>query len=387
MTSEGVDTPAPGAVGGRGPRSRIALLAVVALVVGVALGATWVRGRAAPAGSRIPERLADTGLYADFAAGTISPRNRFYEPQYPLWTDGAAKRRWVHLPPGKRIDASDPDHWRFPVGTKFWKEFSFGRPVETRYMELTESGEWIFASYVWNEGESDAVLAPEKGVKGVCEIRPGVRHDIPGRYDCLACHEGQPGRVLGFSALQLSADRDPLAPHATAPAPGAIDLDELEARGWVESFPLRDAQPPRIDVPTPRARAALGYLHANCGHCHNPTRPIAGLDLTLEACLTGGRGASGREMLATSLGRQSHFHLPAAGEGANDIRIVPGDPAHSVLLERMASRVAAVQMPPLGTHLVDDEAVALLTAWIRDDLPAQGVETTSHNPTQSEEKP
>jgi hypothetical protein len=386
MTTDGVDTPAPGAVGGRGPRSLVALLAVVALVVGVALGATWVRGRAAPAGSRIPERLADTGLYADFSSATISPQNRSYEPQYPLWTDGAAKRRWVYLPPGKAIDASDPDHWRFPAGTKFWKEFSFGRAVETRFMEQTEDGEWIFASYVWNENGSDAVLAPEKGVKGVCEIRPGVRHDIPGRYDCLACHEGQPGRVLGFSALQLSADRDPLAPHAVTPASDAIDLDELLARELLASFPSRLDRAPRIDAPTPRARAALGYLNANCGHCHSPIRPIAGVDLTLETCLVGG-GAGGRQVLGTCLAQRSRFQMPGEAESASGIRIVPGDPAHSVLLERMASRIGSVQMPPLGTHLVDDEAVALLTAWIRDDLPAQGVETTSRNPTQSEEKP
>ena len=46
------------------------------------------------------------------------------------------KRRWISLPPGSAIDASDPDAWAFPVGTRLWKEFSFGgQRVETRYME------------------------------------------------------------------------------------------------------------------------------------------------------------------------------------------------------------------------------------------------------------
>ena len=40
---------------------------------------------------------------------------------------------------------------------------------------------------------------------------------------------------------------------------------------------------------------------------------------------------------------------------------VPGQPDHSGLLARVASRRPALQMPPLGTQLVDDEAVALET--------------------------
>ena len=43
---------------------------------------------------------------------------------------------------------------------------------------------------------------------------PGARYTIPAQDDCRACHEGAPVPVLGFSALQLSPDRDPLAPHA-----------------------------------------------------------------------------------------------------------------------------------------------------------------------------
>ena len=28
--------------------------------------------------------------------------------------------------------------------------------------------------------------------------------------------------------------------------------------------------PPRIHADTSEGRAAMGYLHGNCGHCHNP---------------------------------------------------------------------------------------------------------------------
>ena len=45
-----------------------------------------------------------------------------------------------------------------------------------------------------------------------------------------------------------------------------------------------------------------------------------------------------------------------------------GHPAASLILHRMASRRPISQMPPLGSALVDAEAVALFRAWIREDL-------------------
>jgi hypothetical protein len=35
-------------------------------------------------------------------------------------------------------------------------------------------------------------------------------------------------------------------------------------------------------------------------------------------------------------------------------------------MQRVASRYAALQMPPLGTELVDAEAVSLLSRWIAE---------------------
>ncbi len=324
-----------------------------------------------------PAHLADTGLYSDFDSKTIRAGNLAYEPQYPLWSDGARKRRWICLPPGSAIDASDPGHWRFPVGTKLWKEFSFGRRVETRYMELGADGNWILATYVWNGDETDATLAPESGVKGVCEIRPGVMHDIPGRYDCMACHEGQPNRVLGFSALQLSPDRDPLAPHAQTPEPGAVDLAALIRRGLLRGYPASwTKHPPRIDAATPRARAAIGYLHGNCSGCHNEEGPLASLGFSMEVAVSRS-GATEPRILATAVGRTSHFH-PAEFPAGPCVRFAPGSPEQSVAVARISTRNPYVQMPPLGTHVVDDEAVQLITDWIRLDLKPQAASTASN---------
>jgi hypothetical protein len=39
-----------------------------------------------------------------------------------------------------------------------------------------------------------------------------------------------------------------------------------------------------------------------------------------------------------------------------------------MIVARMASRYPLMQMPPLGSQLVDEEAVALITRWISEDV-------------------
>ena len=165
-------------------------------------------GAAAPgAAAQAPDQLAETGLYADFAARAIDPANLPFSPQYPLWTDGAAKRRWIRIPAGTTIDASDPDAWVFPAGTRLWKEFALGgRPVETRYMERLADGSWLYATYQWSADGSEARRAPERGVRRVAESAPGVPYDLPGVWDCRSCHEGSPSRVLGFLDGMVAED-------------------------------------------------------------------------------------------------------------------------------------------------------------------------------------
>jgi hypothetical protein len=186
-------------------------------------------GAAAP---RLPERLSATGLYADGRPGVVAEENRPFSPQYPLWSDGAAKRRWIYLPPGTAIDASRGADWSFPVGTRFWKEFRFGdRKVETRVLWRATATDWVAASYVWNDEQSDAVLAPAAGVPSVAEIAPGRRHSIPSQTDCLACHGAKKTIALGFNELQLSTDRDPNAIHGEPLEPGMVTLATLVGEG------------------------------------------------------------------------------------------------------------------------------------------------------------
>jgi hypothetical protein len=337
----------------------------------VAIGALLVGCSRAPAPAPAPEAplpalLSETGLYADPAARTVDSRNRPFAPQYPLWTDGAAKRRWIRLPEGAAIDGSDADAWVFPVGTRLWKEFSFGRAVETRYMERRADGSWAFASYAWDADGKDARLVPAGGLARAHALPSGAFHAVPSRSDCLTCHGDRKTPVLGFSALQLSTDRDPRAPHAEPPPPDALDLAGLLASGRLAHAPAHLAKtPPRIAAASPRARAARGYLHANCGSCHGANRALVHLGLSFEESVA--QVAGPVPALETTLGVPSRFRF-ADPAGRTPLRVDAEHPDLSVVLRRAATRSPLAQMPPLGTRLVDEEAVSLLSEWLREEV-------------------
>jgi hypothetical protein len=338
------------------------------------LAAAAVAGAPGFAGEEVrpPPTLRATGLYAGAFGLAVDPRHLAFAPQYPLWTDGAAKRRWMSLPPGAAIDASDPETWIFPVGARFWKEFSFdGRRVETRYIERLPGGGWLYAAYAWREDEAEALLVSERGLRGAHPLANGRAHAIPSVSDCKVCHEAGGGGVLGFGALQLSPDRDPGALHGDADAAGAVDLAFLVEAGLLTGLPADlAASPPRIASTTPTERAALGYLHGNCGHCHARGGKLESLGLFLRHAL----GAAVAPGVATTVGEPVRKRAPGQSFETTR-RIEPGRPERSAVVERVASRYAALQMPPLGTELVDGEAVALLGRWIAEMDDGQGKTT------------
>lgn len=347
----------------------------VAAVLCAVAGANATIAAAPPGGDApkpVPRSLRDTGLH--LADGSIDPRNRPFAPQYPLWTDGAAKARWIRLPANTTIDASDPDAWRFPVGTTIWKEFAWnGRRVETRFMRLEPNGTWTFATYVWNDAQTDAELAPDEGVPAAFEVAPGRRHSIPGLADCNACHGSAPSPVLGFTALQLSEDRDPLAPHAEPLRPGMLTLRALVAEERLASAPRQwTHEAPRIRASDPVERAAIGYLSANCGGCHNDRGPLARLGFSLLH-----RSGEGPEAArATTIDGATRFAIP--GVAPDSVRLVAaGEPAKSAILHRMRSRRPASQMPPLGTVVADTSAIRLVRRWIESLAPVPSAASSS----------
>jgi len=152
----------------------------------------------------LPSKLSQLGLFTDLRTLTPIASGLSYEVNFPLWSDGATKRRWVFLPAGSRISlpAEDvPDAtWNLPVGTYLIKQFDFERRVETRVSHLTPVG-WEMASYLWDENQEEArrvdlsqsVLVrtplqsdPPRARTGFVELSPFLLEDLVARKAILA---------------------------------------------------------------------------------------------------------------------------------------------------------------------------------------------------------
>ncbi len=289
-----------------------------------------------------PQWLSETGLYADIVGGTLAPEVRAFEPRFPLWSDGAAKARWIYLPPCEPIDTADMDGWEVPVGTRLWKEFTRdGVRVETRLIARTGLGpaEWIFATYVWNGDDA------ERTVDGVVDAL-GTGHDVPPEFQCTSCHR-QSWRVLGFSAIQLAHD-----------GPG------LTLQTLLDEDALTDPPVDPIAVPGDAiAQAALGTLHANCGNCHAwDGVPFVDLQLRLRT--------SDAELEDTDAWLTAVDVPTTMFECGGCDLVEPGDPDASAIVMRMLERGPdSEQMPPIATELVDELGVEAVSAWIVDLPP------------------
>ncbi|MEY4547918.1 MAG: hypothetical protein RL685_4113 [Pseudomonadota bacterium] len=300
--------------------------------------------------------LTETGLYAELASGELRSSARVFTPRFTLWSDGASKQRWLELPPSTQIDTSDMNRWSFPVGTRVWKTFARdGVPLETRMIERygLERDDYWMGSFVWNAEQSDATF-----VEAGQEDLQGTTHDAPAQEQCPACHNGEPGRLLGFSALQLEdqqLDESSEAPDSEGDVWNLARLAE-EQRLSVPPEPDVHYEPPG-DTDT---ATALGYLHANCGHCHNPrgtswpdTQMVLRLDVPSVS-------PEETRLFQSVVGQELQYYRAAPGT----LRVSPGAPESSALLARMNTRGLKEQMPPLATEAVDEAGLELVSRWI-----------------------
>ena len=212
---------------------------------------------------RAPALLRDTGLYADFARLEVDPQNLAFAPQYPLWTDGAAKRRWISLPAGTAIDACDPEAWVFPVGHAVLEGVRLRRPAGRDPDDRAPAGRDVALRRLCLErrrarGDAGARRGPARRLR----LRRRAVAPIPASATARSATRGGRTPILGFSLLQLSPDRDPDALHAEPqPAPG-VDLAYLVRAGLLVGPAGIAARRRRRGSPraSPIERAALGYL-------------------------------------------------------------------------------------------------------------------------------
>jgi len=308
-----------------------------------------------------PSALECTGLYADITTKQIAPGVRAYAPAVPLWADGSGKQRWIYLPPGTKVDASDPNEWKLPVGTKVWKEFSRdGKRVETRLFQKVQSNYWVYTTYQWNAGETAATMS----FGGDIPWGDGGTYHIPKPDECDQCHRGRTDHLLGFEQVSLGL------PGATG-----LTLPQLVAEGLISPAPSR-TQLTIGDDGTGAAAGPLAWLHINCGvSCHNAnensTAYGASMRLRLDPALLDGRSSADFESRTTTIGVVAN--TPTWN---GQTRIVPGDPHGSLLVKLITNRGTANpvsnQMPPIASVLVDQPDTQAVIDWIAKMPAADG---------------
>jgi hypothetical protein len=307
----------------------------------------------------LPEHLSCTGLYSDIAQRTVAAGVMAFTPGYVLWSDGLDKSRYLYLPKNSTIDASTPSSWKFPVGTRFWKEFraqGTGRPVETRILLKTGPTTWRPASYAWNDALTDATR-----VDAARNVDLGSQvHWLPGPNDCEKCHKGRSDRVLGFEQVALGL-----------PKASGVTLADLVAQQRLTGF----SGPTEYHIGASGNDSveahALGFLHMNCGvSCHNNNTGAWGysarIELRLEPGQLDGRSSSEFPSIKTTVGMATKT-LRWSGK----TRVAAGSIEDSWLYTLMTQRGdPEEQMPPIATNLVPTEGAQWVKTWI-ESLPKE----------------
>lgn len=295
-----------------------------------------------PAPDAFPQLLSETGCVVPSAPAQPASGLIPYEVNSPLWSDGAAKKRWMALPDGARITINEDGDWDLPVGSVLMKEFSSGtRRLETRLLVRHDDGNWAGYSYEWNDAQTDAALLPA----GKTVVAP-TPWTFPSRGECLACHTNAAGRSLGLETAQMN--RNLVYPGGR----NAPQLATLEHIGLFVNAP--PANPPRLPDPDgslPTDMRARSYLHSNCANCHRP----------------GSSGQGDLDLLYTTPEVSMNVCNVDPQEGdlgvAGAKLLVPGNPLLSLISLRMHA-TDTYRMPDIGSRIVDPLGTSVVDEWI-----------------------
>ncbi|HEX7652947.1 MAG TPA: PQQ-dependent sugar dehydrogenase, partial [Verrucomicrobiae bacterium] len=319
-------------------------------------------------GSTFPQKLSDTGIFADLGTLTPNPGIQAYEPNVTFWSDYAVKQRWFALPDATNMIGFGTDtNWTFPAGMTWVKHFDLEmergnsatkKRIETRVVVRTTNG--IYGvSYKWNATQDEAYLVGDSGDLFSLTITNGgvpqaQTWEIPSRSSCLTCHNTVAGYALSFNTRQLNRTN-------TFNGVTGNQIDLLASGGYFSSLPPSAFLLPAFAAATNNNYSleyrVRSYLAVNCVQCHQP----------------GGAGPPSWDARPNLTLAQTMLvnGIPVANDGGNIANklVVPGDPNHSVVLLRLENTNGFSRMPPLATHALDPNGIALVQNWIANELP------------------
>lgn len=312
-----------------------------------------------------PAKLSDTGLYADLSDLSPNPGIEPYEINLPFWSDYARKSRMFSMPSlTPKFGYSQDGKWTLPDGSIWIKHFDFdqvrGNPATSKRLEtrllVTNSTGAYGVSYRWNEAGTEAFLVDDNGVNFDMNITvngsPYTQPwGIPSRAACLNCHTAQGGFAVSWDTRQLNR-------AGTLGGVSGNFLSLLASAGYLDPLPANVAQLPRHVHPGETSQTlesrARSWLAVNCSYCHRTGGTGLGLfDLRPELAL------SATNMIDGTVSNRLQFDHKA---------IVRGQPAKSVILNRLSATNGYTRMPPLATAEVDPSGIQVVTDWINESM-------------------
>ncbi len=326
-----------------------------------------------------PQFLSEWGLFKSIPDQIPEDDVVPYEVTAPLFTDDAAKFRFVQLPDGEVIDYDETARWTNPPGTIYVKTFAYPvderdlelgyQLIETRLLVFNETGADTW-TYVYPEGDnSDAERinwGPILDVSYINALGEQVLldYEVPSVPQCTECH-GIATRSLGPSTGMFNRDND------YGDGIGVQNqIDYMNSLGMFDEEPEPVVENRTTYVSDPGVNTAAGlhdrvrsYMDSNCAHCHAPDGEISDKGLYVDY-------QSMNPDTGTSFFTWGVCKPHSSGGNGLDceqpLDVVPGDPDSSFLICRMESVAAGERMAPLGRTIVHAEGVALLREWVQE---------------------
>ncbi|MFO0664011.1 MAG: PQQ-dependent sugar dehydrogenase [Polyangiaceae bacterium] len=315
----------------------------------------------------VPLKLSQTKIFRNLTTLKVPSAISPYSIQSPLWSDGAAKERWVYVPSGQKALMTATGTVTLPPGSLLIKHFELppnaqptggrSRRLETRVL-VAANDTFYGVTYRWNREGRDADLLLESVDETIPDADAAETRTwhFPSTGECWSCHRVE-NRVLGFRGEQLNFARSEGRANQLAELASSGIFDAAS----VESSPAALASPSDGNAPI-EARAGA-YLASNCAPCHHPGASYLGGQETWNA-------RAGVLPVQRGLLNAPHHNLPMASALGlpNAPLVAPGSPENSILLQRMKSADVDLRMPPLGRSRIDPVGVSVIEAWIKQLL-------------------
>jgi uncharacterized repeat protein (TIGR03806 family) len=285
-----------------------------------------------------------------------------YDLITPLFSDYAKKKRFIWMPEGvKATYNGDHNIVDFPNSSVIIKTFYYDdvlpnlnkKIIETRLI-IKKNDEYIFANYIWNEDQTDAILNNNGRFVDVTIQKDGVPYDvnyrIPSEVECFTCHKSVNETAIPIGPKPQNLNKNFTYGNGT----------QNQIQKWIDMGYLDDNIPSNIttvvnwdDESADLELRARSYLDINCAHCHSDGahcsyRPIRLAFSETEDPTNTGICINPEEQINTAL-----VNI-----------VVPGRSDRSVLWFRLDSTEPQYRMPLLGRSVQHDEGIALIEEWI-----------------------